>query len=190
MPSLTMYLCLRPLCASAVGFVRCRGWYSFAQFSSIKPDQSCGWSWPGIQKGVWLWCDLSSFALSKLDCTLLRFILDVLLQVADFQKRFKDIPSIIELDSLKVRGDVYFGSKVTLKVNFLLIFFPSATIPAHCSPEPPFPHFADFVYALPFISLGCSPHCDNLTLDVIFKRCCFTMCFRVTWQWKHRKTTR
>ncbi|CAI5950341.1 unnamed protein product [Closterium sp. NIES-64] len=38
-------------------------------------------------------------------------------QVADFQKRFKAIPSIIELDSLKVSGDVSFGENVTLKVR-------------------------------------------------------------------------
>ncbi|CAI5526484.1 unnamed protein product [Closterium sp. Naga37s-1] len=36
-------------------------------------------------------------------------------KVADFQKRFKAIPSIIDLDSLKVSGDVSFGEKVTLK---------------------------------------------------------------------------
>lgn len=30
-------------------------------------------------------------------------------------KRFKSIPSIIELDSLKVSGDVWFGSSVVLK---------------------------------------------------------------------------
>lgn len=37
-------------------------------------------------------------------------------QVADFLKRFKSIPSIVELDSLKVSGDVWFGTGVTLKV--------------------------------------------------------------------------
>ncbi|GJP51765.1 hypothetical protein CLOM_g10908, partial [Closterium sp. NIES-68] len=36
-------------------------------------------------------------------------------KVADFQRRFKAIPSIIELDSLKVSGDVSFGENVTLK---------------------------------------------------------------------------
>ncbi|KAK4430477.1 UTP--glucose-1-phosphate uridylyltransferase [Sesamum alatum] len=36
-------------------------------------------------------------------------------KVADFLKRFKTIPSIIELDSLKVTGDVWFGAGVTLK---------------------------------------------------------------------------
>ncbi|CAI5471687.1 unnamed protein product [Closterium sp. Yama58-4] len=36
-------------------------------------------------------------------------------KVADFQKRFKAIPSIIELDSLKVSGDVCFGGNITLK---------------------------------------------------------------------------
>lgn len=32
-----------------------------------------------------------------------------------FLSRFKSIPSIIELDSLKVAGDVWFGSGVVLK---------------------------------------------------------------------------
>ncbi|KAK9074865.1 hypothetical protein SSX86_003184 [Deinandra increscens subsp. villosa] len=36
-------------------------------------------------------------------------------KVGDFLKRFKSIPSIIELDSLKVTGDVWFGSNVVLK---------------------------------------------------------------------------
>lgn len=36
-------------------------------------------------------------------------------KVGDFLKRFKSIPSIIELDSLKVSGDVWFGSNVVLK---------------------------------------------------------------------------
>ncbi|CAI7840582.1 unnamed protein product, partial [Closterium sp. NIES-54] len=36
-------------------------------------------------------------------------------KVADFQKRFRAIPSIIQLDSLKVSGDVSFGENVTLK---------------------------------------------------------------------------
>eukprot|EP00243_Klebsormidium_subtile_P007267 TRINITY_DN3198_c0_g1_i1.p1 TRINITY_DN3198_c0_g1~~TRINITY_DN3198_c0_g1_i1.p1 ORF type:complete len:477 (+),score=161.79 TRINITY_DN3198_c0_g1_i1:158-1588(+) len=36
-------------------------------------------------------------------------------KVADFQKRIKSIPSLLELESLKVSGDVYFGKNVTLK---------------------------------------------------------------------------
>ncbi|KAL7254738.1 hypothetical protein ACSBR1_008975 [Camellia fascicularis] len=36
-------------------------------------------------------------------------------KVADFLSRFKSIPSITELDSLKVTGDVWFGSGITLK---------------------------------------------------------------------------
>ncbi|MCE3215457.1 UTP-glucose-1-phosphate uridylyltransferase, partial [Datura stramonium] len=36
-------------------------------------------------------------------------------KVASFLSRFKSIPSIIELDSLKVTGDVYFGAGITLK---------------------------------------------------------------------------
>ncbi|KAJ6402325.1 hypothetical protein OIU84_014421 [Salix udensis] len=36
-------------------------------------------------------------------------------KVASFLSRFKSIPSIIELDSLKVAGDVWFGANITLK---------------------------------------------------------------------------
>ncbi|KAG5247196.1 hypothetical protein OIU76_029415 [Salix suchowensis] len=36
-------------------------------------------------------------------------------KVANFLSRFKSIPSIIELDSLKVAGDVWFGANITLK---------------------------------------------------------------------------
>lgn len=39
----------------------------------------------------------------------------VIIQVASFLSRFKSIPSIVELDSLKVSGDVWFGSGVVLK---------------------------------------------------------------------------
>ncbi|OVA19677.1 UTP--glucose-1-phosphate uridylyltransferase [Macleaya cordata] len=38
-------------------------------------------------------------------------------KVGDFLRRFKSIPSIIELDSLKVSGDVWFGANITLKGN-------------------------------------------------------------------------
>ncbi|MFX6575096.1 UTP--glucose-1-phosphate uridylyltransferase, partial [Acinetobacter baumannii] len=38
-------------------------------------------------------------------------------KVADFLSRFKSIPSIIEVDSLKVTGDVWFGAGVVLKGN-------------------------------------------------------------------------
>lgn len=36
-------------------------------------------------------------------------------KIGDFQSRFKSIPSMIELDSLVVRGDVWFGANITLK---------------------------------------------------------------------------
>ncbi|KAK9194277.1 hypothetical protein WN944_004981 [Citrus x changshan-huyou] len=36
-------------------------------------------------------------------------------KVGNFLSRFKSIPSIIELDSLKVTGDVWFGANITLK---------------------------------------------------------------------------
>ncbi|KAF8389645.1 hypothetical protein HHK36_024164 [Tetracentron sinense] len=38
-------------------------------------------------------------------------------KVSNFLSRFKSIPSIIELDSLKVTGDVWFGAGITLKGN-------------------------------------------------------------------------
>lgn len=37
------------------------------------------------------------------------------MQIAQFQKRFKTIPHIIELDHLTVTGDVSFGRNVTLR---------------------------------------------------------------------------
>lgn len=40
-------------------------------------------------------------------------------QVSDFLSRFRSIPSIIELDSLKVTGDVWFGTDITLKVFYI-----------------------------------------------------------------------
>jgi UTP--glucose-1-phosphate uridylyltransferase len=36
-------------------------------------------------------------------------------QIQQFQKRFKKIPKIIDLDHLTVTGDVYFGKNVTLR---------------------------------------------------------------------------
>ncbi len=36
-------------------------------------------------------------------------------KIQQFQKRFKKIPKIIELDHLTVTGDVYFGRNVTLR---------------------------------------------------------------------------
>ncbi|KAJ1399027.1 UDPGP family [Sesbania bispinosa] len=36
-------------------------------------------------------------------------------KISDFQSRFRSIPSIIGLDSLMVRGDVWFGTNITLK---------------------------------------------------------------------------
>lgn len=36
-------------------------------------------------------------------------------KVGNFLSRFKSIPSIVELDSLKVSGDVWFGASITLK---------------------------------------------------------------------------
>jgi UTP--glucose-1-phosphate uridylyltransferase len=41
-------------------------------------------------------------------------------QVGDFLKRFKAIPSIISLDSLKVIGNVWFGKQIVLKGKVLV----------------------------------------------------------------------
>lgn len=45
-------------------------------------------------------------------------------KIKDFQSRFKSIPSIVELDSLSVRGDVWFGADVTLKGNVTIVAKP------------------------------------------------------------------
>ncbi|THH29945.1 hypothetical protein EUX98_g4239 [Antrodiella citrinella] len=42
-------------------------------------------------------------------------------QIAQFQKRFKKIPKIIELDHLTVTGDVYFGRNVTLRGTVIVV---------------------------------------------------------------------
>lgn len=42
-------------------------------------------------------------------------------QIANFQKRFKKIPKIIELDHLTVTGDVYFGRNVTLRGTVIVV---------------------------------------------------------------------
>ncbi|KAJ6809870.1 UTP--glucose-1-phosphate uridylyltransferase [Iris pallida] len=41
-------------------------------------------------------------------------------KVGNFLTHFKSIPSIVELDSLKVSGDVWFGSNVVLKGNVII----------------------------------------------------------------------
>ncbi|KAA8515745.1 hypothetical protein F0562_018644 [Nyssa sinensis] len=45
-------------------------------------------------------------------------------KLSDFQSRFKSIPSIIELDSLKVMGDVWFGTGITLKGKVTIVAKP------------------------------------------------------------------
>ncbi|KZT19061.1 UTP-glucose-1-phosphate uridylyltransferase [Neolentinus lepideus HHB14362 ss-1] len=42
-------------------------------------------------------------------------------KIQDFQKRFKKIPNILELDHLSVAGDVYFGRNVTLKGTVIVV---------------------------------------------------------------------
>lgn len=41
-------------------------------------------------------------------------------KVGDFLKRFKSIPSIVKLDSLKVSGDVWFGAGIVLKGKVII----------------------------------------------------------------------
>ena len=43
------------------------------------------------------------------------------MQIQQFQKRFKKIPKIIELDHLTVTGDVYFGRNVTLRGTVIVV---------------------------------------------------------------------
>jgi len=42
-------------------------------------------------------------------------------KIAQFQKRFKRIPTIIELDHLTVTGDVYFGRNITLRGTVIIV---------------------------------------------------------------------
>jgi len=42
-------------------------------------------------------------------------------KIAQFQKRFKTIPHVIELDHLTVTGDVYFGRNVTLRGTVIIV---------------------------------------------------------------------
>ena len=42
-------------------------------------------------------------------------------KIAQFQKRFKKIPKILELDHLTVTGDVYFGKNVTLRGTVIVV---------------------------------------------------------------------
>ncbi|XP_008445325.1 UTP--glucose-1-phosphate uridylyltransferase-like isoform X2 [Cucumis melo] len=49
-------------------------------------------------------------------------------KINDFQNRFKSIPSIVELDSLTVRGDVWFGLGVTLKGKVSIVAKPGVKL--------------------------------------------------------------
>ncbi|CAI0377487.1 unnamed protein product [Linum tenue] len=49
-------------------------------------------------------------------------------KIDDFQSRFQSIPSIVELDSLKVTGDVWFGTGVTLKGRVSIHAEPGTTL--------------------------------------------------------------
>jgi UTP--glucose-1-phosphate uridylyltransferase len=41
--------------------------------------------------------------------------------VSEYQKRFSNIPDILELDSLTVSGDVYFGKNIVLKGHVTIV---------------------------------------------------------------------
>ncbi|XP_019439525.1 PREDICTED: UTP--glucose-1-phosphate uridylyltransferase-like [Lupinus angustifolius] len=49
-------------------------------------------------------------------------------KVSNFLSRFKSIPSIIELDNLKVAGDVWFGAGITLKGKVSIVAKPGAKL--------------------------------------------------------------
>ncbi|CAN1320199.1 UTP--glucose-1-phosphate uridylyltransferase 1 [Linum perenne] len=49
-------------------------------------------------------------------------------KIDDFQSRFQSIPKIVELDSLKVTGDVWFGAGVTLKGKVSINAKPGTTL--------------------------------------------------------------
>ncbi|XP_011038414.1 PREDICTED: UTP--glucose-1-phosphate uridylyltransferase [Populus euphratica] len=49
-------------------------------------------------------------------------------KVTNFLSRFKSIPSIIELDSLKVAGDVWFGAGITLKGKVSILAKPGVKL--------------------------------------------------------------
>jgi UTP--glucose-1-phosphate uridylyltransferase len=70
-------------------------------------------------------CYLSSmkkyflYCVAMSDLSFSFFLLFV--QIQQFQKRFKKIPKIIELDHLTVTGDVYFGRNVTLRGTVIVV---------------------------------------------------------------------
>ncbi|CAL5330970.1 unnamed protein product [Camellia sinensis] len=49
-------------------------------------------------------------------------------KLSDFQSRFQSIPSIIELDSLKVMGDVWFGTGIILKGKVTIVAKPGTKL--------------------------------------------------------------
>jgi len=53
---------------------------------------------------------------------------DCFKKVGDYQRRMKDIPNLLELDSLTVSGDVNFGSGITLKGTVIIVAPPGTHI--------------------------------------------------------------
>jgi UTP--glucose-1-phosphate uridylyltransferase len=47
---------------------------------------------------------------------------DTFKKIGNFQKRFKSIPNILELDHLTVSGDVWFGKGITLRGTVVSVF--------------------------------------------------------------------
>ncbi len=59
---------------------------------------------------------------------------DTFKKVAHFQKRFKTIPNILELDHLTVSGDVVFGRNITLRGTCIIVATSGnhITLPDNC----------------------------------------------------------
>lgn len=53
---------------------------------------------------------------------------DTFKKVANFQKRFKTIPNILEADHITINGDVWFGKRVTLKGTVIIVANEGSTI--------------------------------------------------------------
>jgi UTP--glucose-1-phosphate uridylyltransferase len=64
----------------------------------------------------------SLFPLAELTCLCFdRVLADTFKKVANFQKRFKTIPNILEADHITINGDVWFGKNVTLRGTVIIV---------------------------------------------------------------------
>jgi hypothetical protein len=69
----------------------------------------------------------------------------------EFLGRFKSIPSIVELKSLKVSGDVWFGSGIVLKVLFMTKLSTCYNLYYSCSPQKHFLTTCDLLFCITWI---------------------------------------